>query len=152
MHYQRVRTGRDLDLPVRLSPRLDRTCRIYKCGEKAIARALCSSHYNRERSATGQPRQFAKVGDVRVYDDGYRKVKTETGWQAEHRIVMERHLGRSLLAGETVHHINGDRLDNRIENLELWVKSQPAGQRVIDKLEWAYAFIEQYRDVQGKLL
>src|SRR5439155_14400085 len=50
-----------------------------------------------------------------------------------HRILMEGRLGRPLTDTETVHHINGQREDNRPENLELWDHAQPHGQRVSDK-------------------
>lgn len=59
------------------------------------------------------------------------------GWALQHRVVMGDLLGRPLLASEDVHHINGDRADNRIGNLELWITSQPRGQRAREVLAWA---------------
>lgn len=50
----------------------------------------------------------------------------------EHRHVMAEVLGRPLVKGESVHHINGIRDDNQPENLELWVTSPRYGQRARD--------------------
>lgn len=54
----------------------------------------------------------------------------------EHIYVMGQKLNRKLVKGENVHHKNGVRDDNHIDNLELWYKPQPGGQRVTDLIDY----------------
>lgn len=91
-------------------------------------------------------RIIEKTGYVSIWKPEHPNAKggRDKSYVLEHRLVMSEHLGRPLLRTEQVHHRNGDRADNRIENLELWSTSQPAGQRVEEKLKWAKEFINIY--------
>lgn len=75
-----------------------------------------------ERHGQWKGGRIAAQGYWRVlipHDDGFASMANYRGYVLEHRLVMARHLGRVLLDQETVHHINGDRGDNRLENLQL---------------------------------
>lgn len=89
-------------------------------------------------------RQTTSAGYILIYVGRGEPGATSSGHILEHRKVMADHLGRCLAEDENVHHKNGDRADNRLENLELWSMSQPSGARVEDKLRWAREMIQRY--------
>lgn len=124
-------------------------CRIEDCDKRFIARGMCQMHYRRWK-LYGNP-LFRKLDPNKRIDTSYKSViayghpnASPTGKILEHRLVMSEMLGRALLPNENVHHKNGDRKDNRPENLELWNTSQPAGQRIEDKVEFAKMILELY--------
>lgn len=113
------------------------------------AKGMCSGHYQRWRRGRCSPtpiKEYPNYGTGKSTDNcGYVSVKLGGGKRMlEHRLVMSKIIGRPLLQRETVHHKNGIRDDNRPENLELWSTSQPLGQRVEDKIEWAIRFLAEY--------
>lgn len=67
-------------------------------------------------------------GTCRTTEGGYVEVKEQEGWVLEHRAVMAEAIGRALLPTESVHHINGDRADNKLGNLQLRSGAHGAGQ------------------------
>lgn len=87
-------------------------------------------------------------GYVKVQCPDHPKAKggksNQGNYVLEHVLVMEKMLGRFLLPGENVHHKNGVKDDNRPENLELWLRAQPAGQRVEDLVAFAREILETY--------
>lgn len=89
------------------------------------------------RVLQGYVRVFLGKGVPGAYADG---------WALEHRVVMERMLGRPMLTTESVHHRNGVKTDNSEANLELWVRQQPPGQRVDDVVAHARSILALYGD------
>jgi len=79
-------------------------------------------------------RTIASTGYVRIKLPNHPRADTK-GYVAEHALVMEQSIGRPIVLGETIHHKNGIRGDNRIENLELWVGNHTSGQRMNDYVE-----------------
>lgn len=129
-------------------------CSVGGCPQKVQSRGMCVGHYL--RSIKGQDLDKPLVsqrpgewGAWRRTPQGYvrRCRKFPSGVreeQLQHRLVLEELLKRPLLPQETVHHINGVRDDNRVENLELWSSSHPPGQRVEDKVAWATELLRLY--------
>lgn len=97
----------------------------------ASCNASCRNVFGEGHPAWKGGRFIDDTGYVRVWTRG-RAGKGGGGYYAEHRLVMGKVLGRPLRKGETVHHKNRNRQDNRPENLELWVGGHPSGMRLAD--------------------
>jgi hypothetical protein len=148
MHLWRVRTHGDPGSSEPIKQYVTQpksTCTLDGCDRPSrTLTGLCKLHYERKRR-TGDVGPVGLMvrpkGTGTVMEGGYVRIRNADGRRLlEHVHVMELHLGRELSEGENVHHRNGITSDNRIENLELWFKMQPTGQRVTDLIAYIAEF------------
>ena len=150
-HYSRQKAHGDPSIRLVRKPGDPRPeCSVRDCTSEATkymkTNPMCSLHGERYR-IHGDVNLPSRPERQPYESEGYIYIPTDGGRsKLQHRYVMEQHLGRPLLPEETVHHKNGVRNDNLIENLELWSKSHPGGQRVVDKVIWAREILELYED------
>jgi hypothetical protein len=156
-HYGMQRRGEILR-PIRI---WQKYCIFEGCGRPHQCKGYCAGHNNQLRNGreltpikrvarredpllpSGRKGHYTKSGYALIGAIGHPNAQS-SGMILEHVFVMSEHLGRALHPDENVHHINGIRDDNRIENLELWTTSQPYGQRVEDKIKWAKELLDRY--------
>lgn len=120
-------------------------CAVRGCTKISRSCGYCQMHYRRWYlyGDAGQPEHLKnEKGQGHTDSRGYRWLFLGGKRIQEHRVTMAQMIGRQLRSFESPHHKNGIRHDNRPENLELWTKPQPAGQRVEDLVAWV---IENYR-------
>lgn len=124
--------------------RVDKTVTCRSCGKDferphGKVRIFCSrSCAQTGRNCTGRKRK--PEGATVTHAGGYLLEKVGNQWVMQHRLVMEQFLGRKLLSRERVHHRNGKRDDNRVQNLEIWTlrgtnKKDPPGLRLRELLD-----------------
>lgn len=108
-------------------------CEFYRKDEHGFVKN------RRKRYKTGS-------GYIKIYMPNHAN-SDRNGYVLEHIYVMSQNLQRPIKKGETIHHKNGIRDSNNMENLELWTHTHPYGQRVVDMYEFCLKYIEDYKDI-----
>lgn len=106
----------------------------YKSHIKKFCSHKCAFDYRSEHSSHNA---YYENGYIVEHKRGYNK----KGNAKQHRIIMEEHLGRKLNSNEIVHHINGIKTDNRIENLQVMKRSEHSSfHRKVEKASGKHLF------------
>lgn len=160
-HAHRKRYGVPLEQPLLGTYRLGH-CDVDGCQKPIYARRKCQLHYMRtlreypldaERPGQLWQRRPAPGGYIRltvpVNTPGCIRPssRSKVGTMLEHRYVMQCHVGRPLLRKETVHHKDGNRENNDLENLELRSGAHGQGINIIDGIESSLWWIGRYAKI-----
>jgi endogenous inhibitor of DNA gyrase (YacG/DUF329 family) len=99
-----------------------------------VRRIFCSRRCaNRNQIAKRLPHQQPHwKGGKTVASNGYVMIRVGRHYVGEHRLIMEKQIGRKLTHGEVVHHINGNKQDNRLENLILMQNAAHTTQHLLE--------------------
>lgn len=158
MHRWRARTHGDPGPAEEIRPHRSlkappAECEADDCRRQGRRKGLCDLHYERVRrtGTTGLAERLIQAkGSGHLDRKGYRRIILPGGRRVqEHVHVMEQLLGRRLVDGENVHHLDGIRDHNDPGNLELWLVMQPSGQRVEDLMKY---IAEYHADAMREIL
>lgn len=95
-------------------------CCIKDCNYPEVAKGICFKHYQRFRYRMLYNNISRKTnGEGSIFKNGYNYIRINGKRYLEHRYIMEQHLGRKLLPTEIIHHKDGNKLNNTIDNLEI---------------------------------
>ena len=153
-HYRQMReTGKTWVIGSKQEKRI---CKFKGCDRFCVGSELCDAHYRQLRK-TGKLMEInyrtRKLGETFVNNGGYIVEKIglgKKGWVLQHRLFMEKKIGRPLEKHETVHHKNTIRDDNRIENLEIrHLSDHPPGGSLDDMMRYWLEKIRKYGPLYG---